>query len=459
MPGTIEGDGRGAPARSRLSASGSTHPPTALSALKGRWQRFRTTATASVVATVATVVAWGAAALTWTLQCLHDSRGGPNLGWDLVTCWRAERVFARGGQPYSLAATGHRLFLYPPSALLVLRPLAELSLHDVQLLGLAATAALMWAAVMISAAVLGRRWWGLAAALVLLALVFAEPLLAELSLENVTIICTFGLVAFYVLATRGHWASAGLVIGLTLAVKPLLLVVLLVFVLARRWRALIVTLAVPAVLNAVAFAVVKDPSEVFSKLPSLLNRSGSGVFLNSAWVDVLRTLGVPDAITILVRLATVALVLVVAWWSWQQLDDTPVRIITTSSVLLIGSYLAGTLSENHFMLTLVPLAMTAVVAGAPMRWLSAWIGVLLLMGLTPPGSLLGLNAPANLSAGRAFGMALVLLTVGAALGYRRLASRKARSAPLPDGEAPAEAPEGAGLQPPRKDALEGVLAP
>jgi len=407
-----------------------------------------------------TVVVWAAAAVAWTLQCLHFDRGGPKLGWDLVTCWRAERVFAHGGQPYSLAATGDRLFLYPPSALLVLRPLAALSLRELQVLGLLATAGLMWAAVMISAAVLGRRWWGLTAAVVVLALRWAQPMLAELSLENVTVICTFGLVVFYLLATKGHWVPAGFVIGLTLSVKPLLLVVLLVFVLARKWAALAVALAVPAVLNAAAFAVVKDPSEVFSKLPSLLNRSGSGVLLNSAWVDVLRTLGVPDYLTILVRLATVALVLLAAWWSWQQLDDLAVRIITTSSVLLIGTYLAGTLSENHFMLTLVPLAMTALVPAAPMRWLSGWIGVLWLMGLTPPGSVLGLSAPANLSAGRAFGMTLVVLTVVAALGYRRLPQRNAASgSPSGDNTSGPSGDNAPRQETARADALERVLAP
>ena len=74
------------------------------------------------------------------------------------------------------------------------------------------------------------------------------------------------------------------------------------------------------------------------------------------------------------------------------------RLITTTSVLLIGTFLAGTLSENHFMLTLVPLAMTVVVPGAPMRRTTGAIGILLVMGLTPPGSLLGLNSEANLSA-------------------------------------------------------------
>jgi hypothetical protein len=136
-------------------------------------------------------------------------------------------------------------------------------------------------------------------------------------------------------------------------------------------------------------------------------------------VDVLRSFGVPDYATILIRLATVAIVLVAAWWSWQRLDDFVLRVVTTTSLLLIGTYLAGTLSENHFMLTLVPLAMTVILPRSPMRSVAAWLGVLLFMGLTPPGSVLGLDAGANLSAWRAFGMILVVLSVLVTLGRRR----------------------------------------
>lgn len=419
MPGTIEADGCGASAspRANLNEESSTRSP--VEALSGLWHRFSASPAHAGVAVTATLALWIASGVTWSLACLRLARTGTTLGWDLVTSYRAERVFARGGQPYSIAATDHRLYLYPPSALLVLRPLALLSLHQVQLVGLAATAVMTWAAVMISAAVLKRRWWGFTAAVVVFALRFAEPLLAELGLENVTVICTLALAAFYLLSAKEHWVLAGAGIGLTLAIKPLLLAVLLVFVLARKWRALAVTVAIPAVLNVAAFVVVRDPTAVFAKLPSLLDRTGTGALLNSAWVDVMASLGAPHGVTILVRVMTVGVVALGAWWSWQEMADGPARTITTSSVLLIGTYLAGTLSENHFMLTLVPLAMTAIVPGAPARRVSAWVGVLLLMGLTPPASLLGLDSGANLSLFRALGMTLVVLTVVAALGWKR----------------------------------------
>lgn len=462
MPGTIEADGCGASASPQPNPSSGSRTREAPITLKSRCRDFSSSPAGVHLAVVATIALWATSAVTWTLLCLRVDRTDAGLGWDLVTSWRAERAFARGAQPYLLGATDHRLYLYPPSALLVLRPLAALSLHEVQVLGLVATAVMSWAAVMISASVLGRRWWGLTAAVVVFALSWAEPLVAELGLENVTVVCTLALAAFYLLTARGRWMPAGIAIGLTLAVKPLLLAVLLVFVLARKWRALAVTIAIPAVLNAAAFVVVRDPGAVFAKLPSLLNRTGTGALLNSAWVDVMASLGAPDLVTILVRIVTLGAVIVSVWWSWEQIDDSVLSRITITSMLLIGTYLAGTLSENHFMLTLVPLAMTAVIPGSPMRWPSAWVGLLLLMGLTPPGSLLGLNSAANLSVFRAFGMSLVVLSVLAALGSRRAGRRHAARAlgiapgsALPAGGTPgSDSVTGTGPAP-----LEGVMAP
>lgn len=366
----------------------------------------------------ATVATWAAAAVLWTLTCLHLDRTDQGLGWDMTTVWRAERVFAHGGQPYSRAATDHRLFLYPPSSLLLLRPVALVSIRVAQVGGLVLTAVLICIAVMLSAHLLGRRWWGLTAAVAVLALHWAEPATAELGLENVTVLCFVALALFYLLGAREHWITAGLVIGLSLCIKPLFLPVLLVFVLARRWAGLATAIAVPAVLNLAAFAVVKDPTRVFTKLPSLLSRSGSGALLNSAWVDVFQTFALPHWATILVRFVTVAVALVGAWLAWRLIPDARIRLVTTTSVLLIGVYLGGTLSENHYMLTLVPLAMTVVLPASPMRRVIAWIGILMLMGVTPPASMLAIQTGANLSAFRAFGMSLVLLTIVVVLGRR-----------------------------------------
>lgn len=402
-----------------LDEGSATEPPSPPSFWRTAWSRRSRRDVVTV-----TVLTWLVAIGEWSWQCVridrldmatpYDRVNGI-LGRDLVTCWRAARVFAAGGQPYSLAATGNRLFEYPPSALLFFRPIASLSQHQVGVLGLVGAAVLMWATVMCAAAALGRRWCGLTAALVLVALCWAVPMTSELNVENATVVCALALAVTCLFIVRDHWVAAGVVIGLSLAVKPLLLPVLLVFVLARRWRALGVAIIIPAILNAVAFAVVTDPGQVWQKLPGVLDRSGSGVMLNSAWVDVLRSFDVPGAVSILIRVATVGVTLVAAWWTWHRLADRALSVVMTAGVLLIGTYLAGGLSEDHYMLTLVPLVMTVVVVGSPMRRVTAWVGALFVMGVATPPSVLGLSVGANQSAFRAFGMSLIILTVLGAL--------------------------------------------
>jgi arabinofuranan 3-O-arabinosyltransferase len=208
-------------------------------------------------------------------------------------------------------------------------------------------------------------------------------------------------------------------IGLSISIKPLLVVVVLVFLFARKWKAFGLAVAIPVVLNVIGIALVSAPRQVLSKLPGLLNRSGSGITYNSAWVDVARTFGLPEGATILLRVATVVAVIVAAWFAWTRLSDARLRIITTSSLLLMGEYLSGTLSEYHFMLTLVPLAMTIVIAGSPIRSVTGVIGIAWAVdALAPPPALTGFGRNANDSAFRAIGMSLLILTVLVILARR-----------------------------------------
>lgn len=353
----------------------------------------------------ATVVAWALAVYSWVGLYRMTDRGA-GLGWDLLTTWRAEKVFAHGGAPYSVKA-----FLYPPSCLLIFRPVSSLSHHQLVVGGLVATLVIAWLSVMVAATALGRRWWGVTAALTIWLLHFTQAMRGELSLENVTVLGALALALCYLFALRNHWVAAGVTIGLSLSVKPLLIVVLLVFVAARQWKALAAAITVPAVLNVLGFLLVTDPGQVWSKLPSLLNRSGSGVDFNSAWVDVARTIGLPGGVSILLRVTTVALAAGAAWLAWKRLEDPRLRIVTATSALLIGSFLAGTLSEYHFMLTLVPFAMSIVILRSPMRSVTAVLGMIWTMGLlTLPPSWMSMNATAGKSAYRAFGMSLLLVT-------------------------------------------------
>jgi arabinofuranan 3-O-arabinosyltransferase len=353
-----------------------------------------------------TVGLWVAAAVSWGLlyrSILVEKK----LGWDLLTAWRAENAFAHGGAPYAVKA-----FVYPPSCLIVLRPLAGLNAHQLTVGGLVCVTVLAWLSVMVAATAIGLKWWGPVTAGCVLLLSLVSDMRGEMPLENVSILMFLAIALFFLFVFRNHWIAAAVVIGLSISIKPLLLAVLIVFLIGRKWRAFAVAVAIPFVLNAVGISLVSDPRQVLSKLPALFDRSGSGVAYNSAWVDVGRELGIPDALTIVLRVMTVLLVIAASWLAWNRLKDQRLRIITVTSVLLIGVFLAGTLSEYHFMLVLVPLFMSVMIAGSPIRSIPGVIGMCWIMDVFgPPSAIFGLSDNARDSAFRAIGMGVVLITI------------------------------------------------
>jgi arabinofuranan 3-O-arabinosyltransferase len=361
-----------------------------------------------------TVALWVGAVASWVVLFLIIVREH-TLGWDILISWHAEQLFVHGGEPYSVGA-----FVYPPSSLVLLAPLDALNRHQLTVGGLVVTALIAWASVLVSARAIGIRLRGPATAGTLLVLSLVGAMRGEMPLENVSVLEFLALALFFLFALRSRWLAAGVVIGLAIAIKPLLLPVLVVFVLAKRWKGLGAAVAVPVALNLLALAFVRAPGQVFSKLPSLFDRTGSGVVYNSAWVDVARLLGLPEGVSILLRVVTAVMVVIATWLAWRRLEDPRLRIIVSTSVLLIGAFLAGTLSEYHFMLTLVPLCMTVFIARSPMRSVVAGVGMAWVMdALGPPAWLFGLSDNARDSVFRAIGMGLVLVSFIVTLARRR----------------------------------------
>ncbi len=372
---------------------------------------------------ILTPLAWGLALWRWLYIWPH----GPRVGYDLLFTWQAEKIFAAGGHPYSVSQ-----FVYPPSLLLMFRPLAALSRHAAVVGGEAVTIVAAVAGVAMTAAALRLRWWGLTAAVSTLILSFTGAMLFELRLENLSVLEFLALAGFLLLALRNRWLAAAAVLGISMAVKPMLLPLLIVLLVARKWKALGLAVAIPAALNLIALAFVGNAGQALGKLPFLVDRTGHIVIFNSAWVGVARELGLPDAATILLRVFVAALAVIAAWLAWTRLTDDRLRLIHSTGMLLLGTFAAGTLSEYHFMLTLVPLAMSVVVAGSPIRFPTGWLGMAWTLDVFQ-FHVFGLGRDASESALRAIGMSVVLLTVTGVLLVRPLpaAQRVARTLRLP----------------------------
>jgi len=332
----------------------------------------------------------------------------PELGFDLAVPWQAARVLAAGHSPYAV----HN-FVYPPSCALLIRPLGLVELDTLRHVGLLLTAAALLAAVSVAARAVGLRALGPVAAIGTMLLVLATPGRDALSLENLDCLIVLGLALILLLARGGRWSLAGATLGVTLAVKPILAPVLVVLVLERRWRALALAVAVPTLLDGIAWIFVPEPGRYLKEVLPYLSRGEGHAYdpYNSALPSVARLLdvspGVGVAVRVVVALATVLAVVIV----WRHQSEHTLRLVTTSGLALLGTLLVSPLSEDHHALMLVPLLLTVALPTSYLRSVPAVVGLLLVLHPLLPWRLVGDSSLAAVTIQRCAGL---LLLIGAA---------------------------------------------
>lgn len=178
-----------------------------------------------------------------------------------------------------------------------------------------------------------------------------------------------------------HQWLAGIAIGLSLVVKPLLGPLLLLPLLNRQWRALVAAFAVPlafnlvAVLSPVARFRVKDPMNfVTGTVPyifSIRDYFNSSIQGNGVYY------GLPMWLIFLLRIAFAALAVVSLWllYRYYRTRDPLFWMTTSSGVLLIASYLVLSLGQGYYSMMLFPFLMTVVLRNSVIRNWPAWLAI------------------------------------------------------------------------------------
>ncbi|MEU3291838.1 glycosyltransferase family 87 protein [Streptomyces longwoodensis] len=300
-------------------------------------------------------------------------RATPDGGMDNAIVVRAARTWLAGGSPYD---DPH--FLYLPGAVLAAAPQALLPHALVRVLvPCAVTACLVaaWAcALRLHRVPLGSRFAVLG--LTALAAGFA-PFAHLVRLGNWTVSAALALPLALLLAGRERWVAAGAVIGATLAVKPLLAPVALLFVCARRWRALAVLLAVPAVVSVLCALALPDPAGFVTRtLPFLLHGDDAFVRLYEASpAAVLPRLGVPAPLARALALAACAAGTACAWLRWRRGGPGPLRLAEAACGLMLSAFLVSRPSYDHYLVVVLPLLLAGLpyagsVARGPWFWLA-----------------------------------------------------------------------------------------
>jgi arabinofuranan 3-O-arabinosyltransferase len=173
---------------------------------------------------------------------------------------------------------------------------------------------------------------------------------------------------------RHEW-WAGVAIGLSLVVKPLLAPLLLLPLLNRQWRPLVPAIAVPLAFNLAALPLVTDPMDFYRRtLPYIFSARD---YFNSSIVGNGTYYGLPTWLILLLRI-TFALMAVGSLWllyRYYRTRDPLFWYCTSSGVLLITSWLVGSLGQAYYSMTLFPFLMTVVLRNSVIRNWPAWLAI------------------------------------------------------------------------------------
>ncbi|MFI2641232.1 glycosyltransferase 87 family protein [Streptomyces sp. NPDC018610] len=296
-------------------------------------------------------------------RAAHVALVHPQGGMDNAFVVHAGQVWLHGGAPYA-----DRRFLYLPSAVLfaagqALLPLSVLRVAaPVVCVGLVAAG--WWCAVRLFRVPARSRF----AVLGLLGLVLCwAPVGHLVDLGNWTAVAVLALPAALLLADRGRWDAAGVVLGVSVAVKPLLVPVVVLLVLARRRRAAAWMVLLPVALSVTAAAVMPDPGGFFTRTLPFLLRGGDALMrpFDCSWPAVLPRLGVPRVLAGALAVAAAAAGLVCAWRRWRRADAGPARLAETAAMLMLASFLLSRPSYEHYLVVVVPLLLASTVTADP----------------------------------------------------------------------------------------------
>jgi len=172
-----------------------------------------------------------------------------------------------------------------------------------------------------------------------------------------------------------HQWWAGVAIGLSLVVKPLLGPLLLLPLLNRQWRALGTALLVPLVFNVAAWSLISDPMNFVTRtLPyifSIRDYFNSSIQGNGVYY------GLPMWLILLLRIAFLVLAVASLWllYRYYRSRDPLFWMATSSGVLLIASYLVLSLGQGYYSMMLFPFLMTVVLPNSVLRNWPAWLAI------------------------------------------------------------------------------------
>jgi arabinofuranan 3-O-arabinosyltransferase len=329
-------------------------------------------------ATILRSVLWPVAILAVIHRTIVVTTNG-NITDDFKPVYRAVLNFRRGWDIYNEHfdyVDPH--YLYPPGGTLIMAPFGYLPFAESRYLFIAINSA----AIVLAAYLLLRMFKfslsSVAAPALLLAMFCTESVTNTLVFTNINGCVLLAEVLFLRWLLDGkqtHQWWAGVAIGLTLTLKPLLGPLLLLPLLNRQWRALVPAFVIPLVINAAALPLIVHPMDFFTRtLPYIF---GVRDYFNSSIEGNGVYFGLPFWLIALLRILFTLLAIGSLWllYRYYRTRDPLFWFTTSSGVLLLWSWLVLSLAQGYYSMMLFPFLMTVVLPNSVIRNWPAWLGI------------------------------------------------------------------------------------
>jgi arabinofuranan 3-O-arabinosyltransferase len=269
-------------------------------------------------------------------------------------------------------------YLYPPGGTLLMAPFGYLPVDASRYWFIFFnTVALILAAYLLVR--LFKFGWNSVAFPALLAAMFCtEAVINTLVFANINGVILLLEVLFFRWMLDGKVGNqwwAGIAIGLSLVVKPLLAPLLLLPLLNRQWRPLVAGILVPVAFNVAAWPLIADPMNFVRRtVPYIF---GTRDYFNSSILGNGIYYGLPMWLIMLLRLIFAVLAIVSLWllYKYYRTRDPLFWFLTSSGVLLVTSWLVLSLGQAYYSMTLFPFLMTVVLRNSVIRNWPAWLAV------------------------------------------------------------------------------------
>jgi hypothetical protein len=293
----------------------------------------------------------------------HRAAASTYAGSDLHQVIVAGRAL-RSGQSLYQVRSGVQFF-YPPTAALLGLAASYFRLHQVMTpFAYLETASICLTVFLFRRGLRPTRWQLLGSAIVAALLIKGNAVTTSLPNGNIGWLLILPCAYVVLRWGQGRWVAGGVALAVTLLIKPVLLPLLLIPLLYRKWKSVAVAAAVTCAGFAVMLPFVGDLGAmpgVLAKLSEGKSLDGRGEVNNLSLAALGNVHHVDSIVILLARTAVVGLAIaVVAVIAFHQPRVSLEVVGPLSGVILGAVFLAGSLSESHYLLYLIPGAMTAV---------------------------------------------------------------------------------------------------